>query len=131
MCLLVIKIILQSKKSSLTHKFYDIKSYDSKFMILFLFNFYLQFFSKTTERFVHGVDSFLDTLWKLWVDLLDVMGIDCKSGSHFLHLCHIMSPISYRHCLCMMQKSRPKVLSLLSLLLFPSVCFLLSPQPLT
>ncbi|XDV21267.1 hypothetical protein PO909_026389 [Leuciscus waleckii] len=55
-----------------------------------------KFFSKTTERFVHGVDSFLDTLWKLWVDLLDVMGIDCKSGSH---LCHIMSAMSYRHCL--------------------------------
>lgn len=38
----------------------------------------LQFFSKTTERFVHGVDSFVDTLWKIWTDLLDVMGIDCK-----------------------------------------------------
>lgn len=38
----------------------------------------LQFFSKTTERFVHGVDSFVDTLWKIWSDLLDVMGIDCK-----------------------------------------------------
>lgn len=38
----------------------------------------LQFFSKTTERFVHGVDSFLDTIWKMWTDLLDVMGIDGK-----------------------------------------------------
>jgi len=38
----------------------------------------LQFFSKTTERFVHGVDSFLDAIWKIWSDLLDVMGIECK-----------------------------------------------------
>lgn len=42
----------------------------------------LQFFSKTTERFVHGVDSFIDTLWKIWTDLLDVMGIDCKFTLH-------------------------------------------------
>ncbi|ROI16602.1 BRI3-binding protein [Anabarilius grahami] len=42
-----------------------------------------KFFSKTTERFVHGVDSFLDTLWKLWVDLLDVMGIDSSNLTHY------------------------------------------------
>lgn len=44
----------------------------------------LQFFSKTTERFVHGVDSFVDTLWKIWSDLLDVMGIDCKFTQQLL-----------------------------------------------
>ncbi|XP_071339186.1 BRI3-binding protein [Trachinotus anak] len=38
-----------------------------------------KFFSKTTERFVHGVDSFLDTIWKIWSDLLDVMGIDSSN----------------------------------------------------
>ncbi|KAG5840177.1 hypothetical protein ANANG_G00186090 [Anguilla anguilla] len=42
-----------------------------------------KFFSKTTERFVHGVDSFLDTVWKIWTDLLDVLGIDSSSLSHY------------------------------------------------
>ncbi|CAB1319292.1 unnamed protein product [Coregonus sp. 'balchen'] len=42
-----------------------------------------KFFSKTTERFVHGVDSFLDTIWKIWTDLLDVMGIDASNLSHY------------------------------------------------
>ncbi|XP_051924437.1 BRI3-binding protein [Hippocampus zosterae] len=42
-----------------------------------------KFFSKTTERFVHGVDSFLDTIWKIWVDFLDVMGIDSSNLSHY------------------------------------------------
>lgn len=42
-----------------------------------------KFFSKTTERFVHGVDSFLDTLWKIWSDLLDVMGIDSSNLTHY------------------------------------------------
>uniref|UniRef100_A0A3Q3FHQ1 Bri3 binding protein n=1 Tax=Labrus bergylta TaxID=56723 RepID=A0A3Q3FHQ1_9LABR len=42
-----------------------------------------KFFSKTTERFVHGVDSFMDTIWKIWSDLLDVMGIDSSNLSHY------------------------------------------------
>ncbi|XP_066510090.1 BRI3-binding protein-like [Hoplias malabaricus] len=42
-----------------------------------------RFFSKTTERFVHGVDSFLETLWKLWTDLLDVMGIDSSNLTQY------------------------------------------------
>ncbi|KAJ8005639.1 hypothetical protein DPEC_G00120020 [Dallia pectoralis] len=42
-----------------------------------------KFFSKTTERFVHSVDSFLDTIWKVWTDLLDVMGIDASNLSHY------------------------------------------------
>ncbi|XP_072289810.1 BRI3-binding protein [Eucyclogobius newberryi] len=40
-------------------------------------------FSKTTERFVHGVDSLLDALWKIWSDLLDVMGIDSSNLTHY------------------------------------------------
>ncbi|XP_062310918.1 BRI3-binding protein [Osmerus eperlanus] len=40
-----------------------------------------KFFSKTTERFVYGVDAFLDTLWKIWTDLLDVLGIDSSNLS--------------------------------------------------
>ncbi|XP_028852161.1 BRI3-binding protein [Denticeps clupeoides] len=42
-----------------------------------------KFFSKTTERFVHGVDSLLDTVWKVWTDLLDVLGIDASNLSHY------------------------------------------------
>ncbi|KAJ0068142.1 hypothetical protein NL108_016909 [Boleophthalmus pectinirostris] len=42
-----------------------------------------KFFSKTTERFVHGVDSFVDSLWKIWSDLLDVMGIDSSNLTHY------------------------------------------------
>ncbi|XP_030647871.1 BRI3-binding protein [Chanos chanos] len=42
-----------------------------------------KFFSKTTERFVHGVDSFLDTIWKVWTDLLDVLGIDASNLTHY------------------------------------------------
>ncbi|XP_066544862.1 BRI3-binding protein [Amia ocellicauda] len=42
-----------------------------------------KFFSKTTERFVYGVDAFLDTVWKIWTDLLDVLGIDSSNLSHY------------------------------------------------
>ncbi|CAL8297162.1 unnamed protein product [Gadus morhua 'NCC'] len=42
-----------------------------------------KFFSKTTERFVHGVDGFVDSIWKIWTDLLDVMGIDSSNMSHY------------------------------------------------
>ncbi|XP_029103166.1 BRI3-binding protein [Scleropages formosus] len=42
-----------------------------------------KFFTKTTERFVHGVDLFLDTMWKIWTDLLDVLGIDSSNLSHY------------------------------------------------
>ncbi|KAK6476327.1 BRI3-binding protein-like [Huso huso] len=42
-----------------------------------------KFFSKTTERFVHGVDVLLDTVWRIWTDLLDVLGIDSSNLSHY------------------------------------------------
>ncbi|XP_056150849.1 BRI3-binding protein [Lampris incognitus] len=42
-----------------------------------------KFFSKTTERFVHRVDAFIDTIWKIWTDLLDVMGFDSSNISHY------------------------------------------------
>uniref|UniRef100_A0A1A8G4Y6 Bri3 binding protein n=1 Tax=Nothobranchius korthausae TaxID=1143690 RepID=A0A1A8G4Y6_9TELE len=42
-----------------------------------------RFFSKATERFVHGVDSLIDTIWKIWSDLLDVMGVDSSNLSHY------------------------------------------------
>uniref|UniRef100_A0A3Q3FHR2 Bri3 binding protein n=1 Tax=Labrus bergylta TaxID=56723 RepID=A0A3Q3FHR2_9LABR len=50
-----------------------------------------KFFSKTTERFVHGVDSFMDTIWKIWSDLLDVMGID----SQVVRFKYFLSPLSF------------------------------------
>ncbi|XP_073716462.1 BRI3-binding protein [Misgurnus anguillicaudatus] len=50
-----------------------------------------KFFSKTSESFVHGVDSLLDTLWKLWVDLLDVIGIDASNLTHYFSLSSISS----------------------------------------
>ncbi|MBN3311674.1 BRI3B protein, partial [Atractosteus spatula] len=42
-----------------------------------------KFFSKTTERFVYGVDAFLDTIWKIWTDLLDVLGIDSSNLTYY------------------------------------------------
>ncbi|XP_040203299.1 BRI3-binding protein [Rana temporaria] len=41
-----------------------------------------KFFLRLTERFVYGVDVLVDTLWRIWTDLLDVLGID---ASHFAH----------------------------------------------
>lgn len=42
------------------------------------FSFILQFFSRLTERFVYGVDVLVDTFWRIWTDVLDVLGIDGK-----------------------------------------------------
>ncbi|XP_077417051.1 BRI3-binding protein [Vanacampus margaritifer] len=50
-----------------------------------------KFFSKATERFVNGVDSFLDTIWKIWADLLDVMGIDSVNLSHYFSTASVSS----------------------------------------
>uniref|UniRef100_H3DEE6 Bri3 binding protein n=2 Tax=Tetraodon nigroviridis TaxID=99883 RepID=H3DEE6_TETNG len=50
-----------------------------------------KFFSRTTERFVHGVDSFLDTIWKIWSDLLDVMGVDSSNLGHYFSVASLTS----------------------------------------
>ncbi|XP_077317949.1 BRI3-binding protein [Lithobates pipiens] len=42
-----------------------------------------KFFSRLTERFVYGVDVLVDTLWRIWTDLLDVLGIDASHFSHY------------------------------------------------
>ncbi|XP_074141996.1 BRI3-binding protein [Sminthopsis crassicaudata] len=42
-----------------------------------------KFFSRLTERFVNGVDVLVDTLWRLWTDLLDVLGIDASNLTHY------------------------------------------------
>lgn len=41
---------------------------------------FLQFLTRLTERFVLGVDMFVETLWKFWTELLDVLGLDGKWG---------------------------------------------------
>ncbi|NXI49551.1 BRI3B protein, partial [Chloroceryle aenea] len=42
-----------------------------------------QFFSRLTERFVNGVDILMDTFWRIWTDLLDVLGIDASNLTHY------------------------------------------------
>ncbi|XP_062446312.1 BRI3-binding protein [Rhea pennata] len=42
-----------------------------------------KFFSRLTERFVNGVDILMDTFWKIWTDLLDVLGIDASNLTHY------------------------------------------------
>ncbi|XP_053557823.1 BRI3-binding protein [Bombina bombina] len=42
-----------------------------------------KFFSRLTERFVYGVDVLMDTLWRIWTDLLDVLGIDASNLTHY------------------------------------------------
>ncbi|XP_059532246.1 BRI3-binding protein isoform X1 [Myotis daubentonii] len=40
--------------------------------------------TRLTEKFVHGVDVFLETLWKVWIELLDVLGLDVGDFSPFM-----------------------------------------------
>ncbi|XP_015666112.1 BRI3-binding protein [Protobothrops mucrosquamatus] len=42
-----------------------------------------KFFSRLTERFVYGVDVLVDTFWRIWTDLLDVLGIDGSNLTHY------------------------------------------------
>ncbi|XP_064024328.1 BRI3-binding protein [Pogoniulus pusillus] len=42
-----------------------------------------KFFSRLTERFVNGVDVLMDTFWRIWTDLLDVLGIDASNLTHY------------------------------------------------
>ncbi|XP_063310404.1 BRI3-binding protein [Pelobates fuscus] len=42
-----------------------------------------KFFSRLTERFVYGIDILVDTLWRIWTDLLDVLGIDASNLTHY------------------------------------------------
>ncbi|XP_036076839.1 BRI3-binding protein [Rousettus aegyptiacus] len=39
--------------------------------------------TRLTERFVLGVDMFLETVWKVWTDVMDVLGLDVSSLSHY------------------------------------------------
>ncbi|XP_045880701.1 BRI3-binding protein [Meles meles] len=42
-----------------------------------------KFLTRLTERFVLGVDMFVETLWKVWTDLLDVLGLDVSNLSQY------------------------------------------------
>ncbi|XP_077149380.1 BRI3-binding protein [Ranitomeya variabilis] len=42
-----------------------------------------KFFSRLTERFVYGVDVLVETVWRIWTDLLDVLGIDASNLTHY------------------------------------------------
>ncbi|KAG8146368.1 hypothetical protein E2320_012722 [Naja naja] len=35
------------------------------------------------KRFVYGVDLLVDTFWRIWTDLLDVLGIDGSNLTHY------------------------------------------------
>lgn len=42
-----------------------------------------KFLTRLTERFVLGVDMFVDTVWKVWTDVLDVLGLDVSNLSQY------------------------------------------------
>ncbi|XP_032165684.1 BRI3-binding protein isoform X2 [Mustela erminea] len=42
-----------------------------------------KFLTRLTERFVLGVDMFVETLWKFWTELLDVLGLDVSNLSQY------------------------------------------------
>ncbi|XP_072351918.1 BRI3-binding protein [Scyliorhinus torazame] len=44
-----------------------------------------KFFSRITEQFVFGMDVLVNTVWKIWTDLLDVLGIDGSNLNQYLN----------------------------------------------
>ncbi|XP_067864787.1 BRI3-binding protein-like [Heterodontus francisci] len=44
-----------------------------------------KFFSRITEQFVFSMDVLVDTVWKIWTDLLDVLGIDGSNLNQYLN----------------------------------------------
>nr|XP_044631983.1 BRI3-binding protein isoform X3 [Equus asinus] len=42
-----------------------------------------KFLTRLTERFVLGVDMCVETLWKVWTELLDVLGLDVSNLSQY------------------------------------------------
>jgi len=45
---------------------------------------FLQFLTRLTERFVLGVDMFVETVWKVWAELLEVLGLDGRCWGAFI-----------------------------------------------
>ncbi|XP_036907770.1 BRI3-binding protein [Sturnira hondurensis] len=44
-----------------------------------------KFLTRLTERFVLGVDIFLETVWKVWTEILDVLGLDVSNMSQYFN----------------------------------------------
>ncbi|XP_069789307.1 BRI3-binding protein [Narcine bancroftii] len=44
-----------------------------------------KFFSRTTEQFVFGMDVLVRTVWKIWSDLLEILGIDASNLHQYLN----------------------------------------------
>uniref|UniRef100_UPI00398EB8CA BRI3-binding protein-like n=1 Tax=Pristiophorus japonicus TaxID=55135 RepID=UPI00398EB8CA len=44
------------------------------------------FFSRIIEQFVFGMDMLIETVWKIWSDLLDILGIDASNVSQYMNL---------------------------------------------
>ncbi|XP_051888088.1 BRI3-binding protein [Pristis pectinata] len=44
-----------------------------------------KFFSRTTEQFVFGMDVLVETVWKIWSDLLEILGIDASNLHQYLN----------------------------------------------
>ncbi|XP_058137204.1 BRI3-binding protein [Dasypus novemcinctus] len=42
-----------------------------------------KFLTRLTERFVQGVDVFVETVCKVWMELLDVLGLDASTMSQY------------------------------------------------
>ncbi|XP_032732387.1 BRI3-binding protein isoform X2 [Lontra canadensis] len=48
-----------------------------------------KFLTRLTERFVLGVDMFVERLWNFWMDLLDVLGLDVSNLSQYFSLASV------------------------------------------
>ncbi|XP_072921626.1 BRI3-binding protein [Hemitrygon akajei] len=44
-----------------------------------------KFFSRATEQFVFGMDVLVETVWKIWADLLEILGIDASNLHQYLN----------------------------------------------
>ncbi|KAM5238283.1 BRI3-binding protein [Ctenodactylus gundi] len=42
-----------------------------------------KFLTRLTERFVLGVDMFVEALWKVWMEILDVLGLDLSNLTQY------------------------------------------------
>ncbi|XP_048199092.1 BRI3-binding protein [Perognathus longimembris pacificus] len=42
-----------------------------------------KFLTRLTERFVLGVDMFVEALWKVWMEVLDALGLDVSNLSQY------------------------------------------------
>lgn len=50
-----------------------------------------KFLTRLTERFVLGVDLFVETVWKVWTDILDVLGLDVSNLSQYFNPASVAS----------------------------------------